>query len=217
MSLDEKRHQLIVDTLKEVTDSLNQVASIRSPSTAFELYFNAATAQMNYQVNLSISSGSINSGTMIITSNSAIFKQNTYSIRPFPLIFLHQAAAQSSILNREVVYISNHPELFNISVVDSFLDRANQISSIFTDPKFTEIDIRQFFVEQIPEHLTIHLVYKDFLFNAKFSGLIGANDILAPNLSNSNEFVRDVEKKFHHIIKALRYLKSDVLRWSIQE
>ena len=216
MTLEEKRHQLTVDTLKEVVDNLNQVMNLRSPESKLELYFNAATIQMNYQLKMTTSASSVTTGSLMTNENSAVFRQYQYTLYPFPFIFLHQVAAQSALLSKEVTYILNHPDMVNLPVVDKFLETANAISCIFSDPKFTEIDLKQYFADPILDHLAVHLMYKDSTFYAKFSGIVGASDILAPNFNDST-LVKDIEKKIHHVIKALKYLRSDVCRWAIQE
>ncbi|OHS95039.1 hypothetical protein TRFO_10758 [Tritrichomonas foetus] len=216
MSLEEKRHQLTVDTLKEVIDNLTQVMNIRNQDVTYDLYFNAATIQMNYQIQMNVAASTITGGSLITTSNSTVFQQTIYPIRQFPLIFLHQVAVLSSVLCSEVTYMSNHTDKVDLAVVDKFLEKANSISCIFSDPKFTEIDFRQYLIEKIPEHLMTHLEYKDSCFYVRFSGLIGASDILAPNVADC-QIVKDVEKKIHHIIKALKYLRTDVCRWSLDE
>ncbi|KAK8889796.1 hypothetical protein M9Y10_034550 [Tritrichomonas musculus] len=216
MTLEEKRHQLTVDTLKEVVDNLKQVMNLRNPDCKLELYFNAATVQMNYQLKMSTSASSVTTGSLMTNENSTVFHQCQYSLFPFPFIFLHQVAYQSALLSKEVTYILNHPDMVDLPVVDKFLESANSISCIFSDPKFTEIDLKQYFAEPIQDHLAIHLIYKDSIFYVKFSGIVGASDILAPNFNDST-LVKDIEKKIHHVIKALKYLRSDVCRWAIQE
>lgn len=216
IDLEAKRHELTVNTLKEVVDNLNQVVSIRNQETKIELYFNAATTQMNYQLKMTSSGGSVTSGSLITTSNSEVLKQEKYQILPFPFIFLHQIVYLSTLLNKEVTYILNHPDKTNVAIVDKFLETAISINCVFSDPKFTEIDLMEHFSTQVADHVSIHLIYKDYTFQTKFSGFVGSSDINAPNLCDT-QLLKDVEKKIHHVIKALKYLRSDVCRWAIQE
>jgi hypothetical protein len=215
MTLAEKRHELITNTLRTVTDNLQKIVDMRFSEQETRLFFNASSKLNCYQVVLTVSAGTVRSGTLTLLPNSSA-PQTSYEVGSFPLLFLHQVARLSSALFHEVVFISANIEKFNLAITDRFIAAANAISTVFSDPKFTELVITPYFLSEVPGHLTLQLEYREGSFSLRYGGLIGQGDLNAPDQSACTQF-KEIELCLHIVVKSLKYLRSDACTWSVPE
>jgi hypothetical protein len=218
MSLADKRRDLVLSTLSDVSNNLRNVIDMRFSDQEISLFFNASTKTHCYQTDLHISAGTVTSGTLSLVSNSTAQKTE-YHMSPFPLLFVHQVGMLSAKLLRTVVFLSQNSDKFKLAVLDRLIAEANGISAVLSDRKFTEIEIAgtvSYFLTPIPQYLRLQLQYHDGEFVMKHSGFIGTGDMIAPDQKRGNGF-KEIERCLHLVVKSLKYLRSDACTWSIQQ
>ena len=215
VSLDARRTELVQRTLSEVKTILKRVVDLRFSEEESSLFFNASTNTNCYQVELTVASGSVQSGTVTVVQNSNA-QTTVYKLNVFPILFVHQVAAMTNHLLHEVAFVAENPLLFRPSTVDRFIKEANQIICVFADPKFTEVSVIPYFEGEPPSHLILQLQYRDGMFFMKYSGLVGAADMLAPDQKGVSAF-KELEKCFRSVVKSLKYLRSDACTWGLPD
>jgi hypothetical protein len=211
MELEEKQRAKAIQVLRTAASSLKRLIAIRFSDKKCDAFFNASTRLNCYQVELRISKGSVCSGSLSIVSSNDT-QRNVFQLRSFPLYFLHRAAVIATNLLNRINYTCAHFDTFGLQTINGLFVEATRINSVFLDPDFTEILVSPFFLSPTPGHLSVHLHYADGSFHIKFSGFIGASDILAPDQNGCPE-IKESEECAREVVRLLKSLLSDVSMW----
>lgn len=222
VALETRRKELISKTMNDVTQILGKVVAIRFSDVQTNLSFSVGSNTGCYQVEFDVASACVQSGkaTIIQMSNS---ETTSYDVGIFPILFMHQIARLANHLQHEVSYIAANVDGLAVQTFTATIDRlireANQILSVFSDPKFTEQSLNTYFTGDVPPHLQLLLQYRDGGFFMKYSGLIGSADMTAPNTAENSCDVhfKEAEKHLHSVVKSLKYLRSDACSWSVTD
>ena len=214
LNLQERRQKFLEKTLLEVENSIKEILKIRTKERAFELAFKfPQDNDVNYvNLTLNFAGGSVESG------NLSVFKQGqqpqTFDVLPFPFLFLHEISVICLSIQQQIKYVTSNYVRCSLAVIDSLITSANNALSIFSDPKFIQIDISNYIDPPLPQEASLFLNFNLGKASLTVSSLFGFEDSTSNNKEDPT-YLLAMSQILQNIVQSLRFLRSDVATWGL--
>ena len=214
MTLQERRKNLLENTLLDVGNSMDEIMKIRLNERKLEFAFKLISSNENMiHLQMKSSGGSVNGGSLTITKQG---QTQTYSILPFPILFLHQISLICSSLKQQIKCAAANYSLFSLETIDSLIAEANAAVSILSDPKFMNIEIQDYFDPPLEKNASLVISIKDGDVKLSASSICNVPGGVTENIEDST-LLRALDQILKRSIKSLKFLRCDILTWNLPD